>query len=169
MSPRRPGLGVIERGAIGACGGRIAFIGPQRDLPADADAAERIRCDGRWITPGLIDCHTHLVFGGHRAHEFELRLAGASYGEIAAAGGGIVSTVKATRAASEDALVAGASPRLDRLIAEIEARVGNPDRVGTDRGLAAQLKASIVKFEASHPRLAGVANDVVDKLSAMGI
>ncbi len=109
LHPSRPGLGVIERGAIGACGGRIAFIGPQRDLPANADAAERIRCDGRWITPGLIDCHTHLVFGGHRAHEFELRLAGASYGEIAAAGGGIVSTVKATRAASEDALVAGAS------------------------------------------------------------
>src|SRR5688572_31285105 len=118
LHPGRPGLGVIERGAIGACGGRIAFAGPQCDLPANADAAERIRCDGRWITPGLIDCHTHLVFGGDRAHEFELRLAGMSYEEIAAAGGGIVSTVKATRAASEDGLVASALTRLDHLIGE---------------------------------------------------
>ena len=80
--------------------------------------AERIDCAGRWITPGLIDCHTHLVFGGNRAHEFELRLQGASYEEIARAGGGIVSTVAATRAASEAELVAGALPRLDALIGE---------------------------------------------------
>ena len=75
--------------------------------------AERIDCEGRWITPGLIDCHTHLVYAGDRAHEFELRLDGATYEEIARAGGGIVSTVKATRAASEDELVASALPRLD--------------------------------------------------------
>ena len=75
-------------------------------------------CEGRWITPGLIDCHTHLIHAGNRAHEFELRLQGASYEEIARAGGGIVSTVAATRAASEDDLVAGALPRLDALIAE---------------------------------------------------
>jgi imidazolonepropionase len=79
---------------------------------------ETIDCEGRWITPGLIDPHTHLVFGGDRAHEFELRLAGASYEEIARAGGGIVSTMKATRAASQAELVASALPRLDALIAE---------------------------------------------------
>src|SRR5258705_92075 len=69
-----PDLGVIERGVIAARDGRIAFAGGRSDFPSDADAAERIDCSGRWITPGLIDCHTHLVFGGNRAHEFELRL-----------------------------------------------------------------------------------------------
>ena len=112
------GLGIVENGAIAAKDGRIAFAGPEKDLPAGWDAGERIDCGGRWITPGLVDCHTHLVYGGDRAHEFELRLKGASYEEIARAGGGIVSTVKATRAASEDALVASALPRLDHLIAE---------------------------------------------------
>src|SRR3712207_6197431 len=112
------GLGIVENGAVAAIGGRIAFAGPAGDLPPGWDAAERIDCEGRWITPGLVDCHTHLVFGGDRAHEFELRLKGATYEEIARAGGGIVSTVKATRAASEDELVAGALPRLDHLIAE---------------------------------------------------
>jgi len=111
-------LGIIENGAVAAKDGRIAFAGPAQDLPSGWDAAERIDCEGRWITPGLVDCHTHLVYGGDRAHEFELRLKGASYEEIARAGGGIVSTVKATRAASEDELVASALPRLDHLIAE---------------------------------------------------
>ncbi len=114
----RDDLGIVENGAVAAKDGRIAFAGPTGDLPAGWDAAERIDCAGRWITPGLVDCHTHLVFGGDRAHEFELRLKGASYEEIARAGGGIVSTVKATRAASEDALMASALPRLDHLIAE---------------------------------------------------
>src|SRR6185295_8538342 len=82
------------------------------------NAAKKISLDGRWITPGLIDCHTHLVYACDRAHEVELRLAGASYEEIARAGGGIVSTVKATRAASEDELVAKSLPRLDALIGE---------------------------------------------------
>src|SRR5437879_10535059 len=111
-------LGVIERGVIAALDGRIAFAGSHSDFPSDADAAERIDCSGRWITPGLIDCHTHLVFGGNRAHEFELRLQGASYEEIARAGGGIISTVAATRASSEAELVSGALPRLDALIGE---------------------------------------------------
>lgn len=118
LAPTLPGLGAVERGAIGVRDGRIAFVGSEADLPSGWDATERVRCDGRWIMPGLVDCHTHLVFGGNRAHEFELRLAGASYEEIAKAGGGIVSTVKATRASSEDQLVAGALPRLDHLIAE---------------------------------------------------
>ena len=113
-----PGLGAIEHGAVAAIGGRIAFAGAMSDLPTGWDAKQRILLDGRWITPGLIDCHTHLVYAGDRAHEFELRLAGASYEEIARAGGGIVSTVKATRAASEDDLVAQSLPRLDALIAE---------------------------------------------------
>ncbi|PWB61354.1 MAG: imidazolonepropionase [Bradyrhizobiaceae bacterium] len=118
LAPGRPGLGLVERGAVGAVDGRIAFAGPETELPALWDAAREVRLDGRWITPGLIDCHTHLVYAGDRAHEFELRLAGATYEEIARAGGGIVSTVKATRAASEEALVAASLPRLDRLIAE---------------------------------------------------
>jgi len=113
-----PELGVIEHGVIAARDGRIVFAGSRSDFPSDADAAERIDCAGRWITPGLVDCHTHLVFGGNRAHEFELRLQGASYEEIARAGGGIVSTVAATRKSSEAELVASALPRLDALIGE---------------------------------------------------
>ncbi|KRA59773.1 imidazolonepropionase [Caulobacter sp. Root655] len=112
-----PGLGVVEDGVVAALNGRILYAGPAADAPA-FEAGDSIDCEGRWITPGLIDPHTHLVHGGDRAHEFELRLAGASYEEIARAGGGIVSTMKATRAASQDELLAGALPRLDALIAE---------------------------------------------------
>jgi imidazolonepropionase len=118
LASDRPGLCVIERGAVAAKDGRIAYAGPAADLPTDCDAKQRVALDGRWITPGLIDCHTHLVYAGDRAHEFELRLAGASYEEIARAGGGIVSTVKATRAATEDELVTQSQPRLDALMAE---------------------------------------------------
>ncbi|KAB0267713.1 imidazolonepropionase [Microvirga brassicacearum] len=118
LAPAEDGLGIVERGAIAARDGRIAFAGAMEDLPSSWDAADRIDCAGRWITPGLVDCHTHLIFGGDRAEEFELRLKGASYEEIAQAGGGIVSTVRATRGASEDDLVTGALPRLDHLIAE---------------------------------------------------
>ena len=118
MRGDRADLGEIERGVIAARGGRIVYAGAQTDFPVSADAAERIDCEGRWITPGLVDCHTHLVYGGNRAHEFELRLKGASYEEIARAGGGIVSTVAATRKATEAELVAGALPRLDALIGE---------------------------------------------------
>jgi len=109
------GLGLIERGALVTQAGRILFAG----LEAEAPHAQRsVDCEGRWITPALIDCHTHLVYGGDRAREFELRLAGATYEEIAKAGGGIVSTVAATRGASEDELVASALKRLDALLAE---------------------------------------------------
>jgi len=112
-----PGLGVVESGVVAAQGGRIVYAGPQADAPS-LNAAKQIDCGGRWITPGLVDCHTHLVYAGDRAREFEMRLAGATYEEIAKAGGGIVSTVKATRAASQDELVASALPRLDALIAD---------------------------------------------------
>ena len=118
LAPSASGLGVVENGLIAATAGRIAYAGPAADAPAGWDAAERTNCGGRWITPGLIDCHTHLVHGGNRAGEFELRLKGATYADIARAGGGIVSTVTATRAASEEDLIASALPRLDTLIAE---------------------------------------------------
>jgi imidazolonepropionase len=119
MSPQLPGLGIVEQGAVAVEGGRIVFAGPQADLPsALSGGAENIDCEGRWITPGLIDCHTHLVHAGNRANEFEMRLAGASYEEVARAGGGIVSSVKALRQASEDDLVRQSLPRLDALLAE---------------------------------------------------
>jgi imidazolonepropionase len=111
-----PGLGIIENGAIAAKDGRIAWVGPRAELPGPA--AETVDCDGAWVLPGLIDCHTHLVFGGNRAAEFEQRLAGATYEQIARAGGGIFSSVRATRAASEDALYDAALPRLQGLMAE---------------------------------------------------
>ena len=112
------GLGLVERGALVVDEGRIVFAGPASDLPAALTAAETVDCEGRLITPGLIDCHTHLVHAGNRASEFEMRLAGASYEEVARAGGGIVSSVRALRAATEDDLVAQSLPRLGALIAE---------------------------------------------------
>ncbi|WP_332772854.1 imidazolonepropionase [Phenylobacterium sp.] len=117
LASGRPGLGEVDDGCVAARDGRIVYAGPASEAPAFV-TDETIDCRGRWITPGLIDPHTHLVFGGDRAHEFELRLAGASYEEIARAGGGIVSTMAATRTASEAELVASALPRLDALIAE---------------------------------------------------
>ncbi len=119
FAPAQPGLGIIESGAIAANQGRIVFVGAQHELPAAWRKGARIvDCEGRWITPALIDCHTHLVYGGDRAHEFELRLAGATYEEIAHEGGGILSTVRATRDADEDELLRSALKRLDALIAE---------------------------------------------------
>ena len=103
--------GAIVDGALLVRDGRILWAGASGDLPAH-EAATTDRLDGRWVTPGLVDCHTHLVFGGDRSGEFEQRLGGATYEEIARAGGGIVSSVAATRAASEDALYASALGRL---------------------------------------------------------
>lgn len=119
MAEGSAGLGVVERGAVAARGGRIVYAGPEADMPSDLRTrGETIPCEGRWITPGLIDCHTHLVHAGNRAGEFEMRLRGASYEEVARTGGGIVASVKALRAASEDELVQQSLPRLDALIAE---------------------------------------------------
>ncbi|UJW75766.1 imidazolonepropionase [Rhizobium sp. SL42] len=117
LAPKLPGLGIIEDGAILIEDGRIAYAGHAADAPAGAGISV-VDCEGRWITPGLIDCHTHLVHAGNRAREFEMRLAGASYEEIARAGGGIVSSVRQVRDASEADLVAETLPRLDALIAE---------------------------------------------------
>lgn len=112
--------GAIENGAIGAKDGKIAWLGPMAELPGKPEKISRrqIDCNAQWLTPGLVDCHTHLVFGGDRAREFEMRLQGKSYEEIARAGGGIVSTVKATRAASADELEESAGVRLAALAAE---------------------------------------------------
>jgi imidazolonepropionase len=119
LASARTGLGIVEKGAIAVADGRIVFAGPESDLPAAiARSAEAVDCEGRWITPGLIDCHTHLVHAGNRAGEFEMRLAGATYEEVTRAGGGIVSSVKSVRAASEDELVRQSLPRLDALMAE---------------------------------------------------
>jgi imidazolonepropionase len=109
-------LGLIDDGVVAAKDGRIVYAGPADGAPAATGNVHD--CGGRLITPGLIDCHTHLVHGGNRANEWAMRLAGASYEEIARAGGGIVSTMRATREASEAELVASALPRLDALIAE---------------------------------------------------
>ncbi|AIF48544.1 imidazolonepropionase [Dyella japonica] len=112
--------GLIEHGAIAMHEGRIAWVGPQHALQGEANAlASHVEdLGGAVVTPGLVDCHTHLVFGGNRAHEFDMRLNGATYEEIARAGGGIVSTVKATRDASEDELFAQALPRAQALLAD---------------------------------------------------
>jgi imidazolonepropionase len=133
LAPVRPGIGMVEPGAVASKDGRITFAGPVAELPAGWDAVNQICLDGRWITPGLIDCHSHLVYAGDRSHEFELRLAGASYGDIALAGGGILSTVKATRAASEDDLVAATLPRLICLLAEGVTTVEIKSGYGLDR------------------------------------
>jgi imidazolonepropionase len=112
------GLGEIHDGVVAGCDGKIVYAGPASGLPAGLEIARRIDCQGRWISPGLIDCHTHLVYAGNRANEFEQRLQGASYADIARAGGGIVATVRATRAADDDALIATSLPRLDAMLAE---------------------------------------------------
>ncbi|WP_416799513.1 imidazolonepropionase [Ciceribacter azotifigens] len=119
LDPRRSALGIVEDAALVVRDGRIAYAGSAADLPSALIASsDVVDCEQRWITPGLVDCHTHLVHAGNRANEFQMRLAGASYHEIARAGGGIVSSVGKVRAASEDDLVRETLPRLDALIAE---------------------------------------------------
>jgi imidazolonepropionase len=178
LSPSHQGLGLIEDGLIASSGGRIVYAGVAAGGPA-LEAKERIDCGGRWITPGLIDCHTHLVYGGDRAHEFERRLAGASYEEIARAGGGIVSTVNATRRASEDDLVAAAVPRLDTLISEgvttIEIKSGYgleleterrqlraARRLGETRAIA--IRTTFLGAHAIPPEMKGDSSGYIDKV-----
>ena len=118
MEPGGEAYGAIRDAAIGIADGRIVWTGREADLPGapEALALSVERLDGRWITPGLIDCHTHLVFASNRASEWEKRLNGATYEEIARAGGGILSSVRATRAASQADLTASAQKRLDALM-----------------------------------------------------
>ena len=152
------------------------------ELPTGWDAPRRVALDGRWVTPGLVDCHTHLVYAGNRANEFELRLSGASYEEIAQAGGGILATVRATRAASEDALVEATLRRLDCLLAEgvttIEIKSGyGLDRetelrmLRTARRLARERKVEVItSFLGAHaipPEANGDKERYIDEVCAM--
>ncbi|MFT6022719.1 MAG: imidazolonepropionase [Ascidiaceihabitans sp.] len=125
--------GLIENAALVIEGDQIAWVGPQADVPTQYRDLDRVDLQGRLTTPGLIDCHTHLVFAGNRAREFEMRLQGASYTELAKAGGGIVSTVSATRATDLDGLVALALPRLDALIGEGVSTIEIKSGYGLDR------------------------------------
>ncbi|MGF1608819.1 MAG: imidazolonepropionase [Kiloniellales bacterium] len=176
--------GAIERAALAVEDSRIAWLGRESELPGrpTALAQEVHDLDGRWITPGLIDCHTHLVYGGDRAAEFELRLKGASYAEIARAGGGIRSTVAATRAADEESLLAAALPHLRALLAEGVTTVEVKSGYGLDfetelkqlrvaRRLAAELPVTLrTTFLGAHalpPEYDGRADDYIDTVIAM--
>jgi imidazolonepropionase len=176
--------GAVEGAALAAEAGRIAWLGPTGELsrkPGDL-AREVHDLAGRWVTPGLIDCHTHLVYGGDRAGEFELRLGGASYEEIARAGGGIVSTVEATRVASEQALFAAAARRLDAICAEgvttLEIKSGygldldnelKQLRVARALGEArpVTVKTTFLGAHALPPEFAGRAGAYIDAVVAM--
>lgn len=136
--------GLIEGGALVVDGEKIAWVGPLADLPERYAQSETVSFEGCLITPALIDCHTHLVFGGDRAKEFEMRLEGASYEEIARAGGGIVSTVGATREASEEKLLDDALARVDALIAEGVATIEIKSGYGLDRETELKCSASPV-------------------------
>jgi imidazolonepropionase len=124
--------GIVEDAAMAVSDGRISWLGPRDALP-EGDAVETLSLGGRWLTPALIDCHTHLVFAGNRAAEFEQRLAGASYENIARAGGGIMSTVRATRAASDQTLLEQTCRRLETLRREGVATVEIKSGYGLDR------------------------------------
>ena len=126
--------GVMRGVAIGVANGKIEWIVPQVDLPKFNSKVEIIDGQNKWLTPGLIDCHTHLVYGGNRANEWEMRLGGVPYEEIAKQGGGILSSVKATRIASEDELVDVAVPRLNQLACEGVTTVEIKSGYGLDLG-----------------------------------
>jgi imidazolonepropionase len=154
MAGDQPAMGRVEDGLVASKDGRIVYAGSRSKAPF-LKPSQETDCGGRWITPGLIDCHTHLVFGGDRAREFELRLAGSSYEEIARAGGGIASTVLATRQASAEMLNSAALARLDALLAEgvttVEIKSGyglsladEVRQLGIARGLADQRPVSII-------------------------
>lgn len=139
--------GLIEDGAVLVENDRIAWAGPARDAPKD----DKTDCGGRLLTPGLIDCHTHIVYGGNRANEFEMRLNGASYAEIAKAGGGIVSTVRATREASEDQLLQSAAARLEALLAEGVTTIEIKSGYGLDVDTELKMLRTARRLGDTHP------------------
>lgn len=170
---------VIDDAMIAARDGRIVYAGPGAGAPAFA-AARTIACAGRLVTPGLIDCHTHLVYGGSRAGEFEARLAGASYEQVARAGGGIVSTMRATRAASVDDLVAQSGRRLADMIADgvttVEIKSGYGLNLAAERTMLraaralgqAQRVSVMTTFLGAHalpPEYAGNADGYIDDVA----
>jgi imidazolonepropionase len=184
----QPGLaqpyGLIEDAALVVKAGRVHWLGPRAALPAalESDCEARHALGGALVTPGLIDCHTHLVYGGHRAQEFEQRLQGVSYEEIARQGGGIVSTVRATRAASEQTLLAQSLPRLRQLMGEgvttLEIKSGyglalahEQKTLAVARQLGSQNPVSVrTTFLGAHalpPEFAGRADDYVDEVLRM--
>jgi imidazolonepropionase len=142
------GYGLIEDAAILLEGNRIAWVGPTAEAPAAQDQRD---CGGRLVTPGLIDCHTHIVYGGSRAHEFEQRLTGVSYAEIAKAGGGIASTVRATRSQSEADLSAAALKRLDPLLAEGVTTIEVKSGYGLDRDTELKMLRAAWGLSAARP------------------
>jgi imidazolonepropionase len=171
------GYGEIRDGALAIAGKRIAWIGAAREWPDDAHATRRLSCGGRWATPGLIDCHTHLVYAGTRAREFERRLEGATYADIAREGGGIIATVRATRNASEDELVRQSAPRLAALAAEgvttVEIKSGygldvenemKQLRVARHLGdeCGVDVRTTLLAAHALPPEFAGRADDYID-------
>ena len=170
--------GAIESGAVGIADGKIAWIGPESELPSDVNC-KTLSLNGRWLTPALIDCHTHLVFGGDRAGEFEQRLSGVSYEEIAKGGGGILSTVEATRAASPDELTKSATGRLHALSREGVSTIEIKSGYGLDvenemkilrvaRALAGSSGISVsTSFLGAHsvpPEFAGKADQFIEML-----
>jgi imidazolonepropionase len=175
------GLGMVDDGLI-ACGeGKILYAGPASAAPRDLEALEAVDCLGRLITPGLIDCHTHLVYAGNRAHEFEQRLKGVSYETIAKQGGGIMSTVKETRIASDEQLLAEALPRLNALMNEgvttVEIKSGyglslehERKQLRVARELAhanargVNVTTTLLAAHALPPEFAGRADDYVDEV-----
>jgi imidazolonepropionase len=175
--------GAIEDGALAIRDGTIAWVGKRSDMPQGLVAPKTTQNEapGCWITPALIDCHTHLIFGGNRAGEFEMRLCGDSYESAARRGGGILSTVAATRAASEEELVEMASPRLDRLMADgvrtVEIKSGYGLTLESElkmlraarqlgRAKDIEVRTSFLGAHAVPPEFAGRPDDYVDYIIA---
>jgi imidazolonepropionase len=174
------GYGLVAAGAIAIAGGRIAWAGPEAELPSAFARWPREGVGGALVTPGLIDCHTHLVYGGHRAGEFARRLQGASYAEIAREGGGILATVRATRALDTAALVAAALPRLDAALTggttTIEVKSGYGLEAATElrqlraaRALGQARRVAVVTtclgLHAVPPEYAGRPGDYIDAVA----
>ncbi|WP_337660231.1 imidazolonepropionase [Anderseniella sp. Alg231-50] len=151
MAPGTEAYGLVEGAAIALDAGRIAWCGGGDDIPSHYAGWQHDDLEGRLVTPALIDCHTHIVFGGDRAREFEMRLQGASYEEVARAGGGIVSTVSATRRANEQELLNSALPRVDALLAEGVSMIEIKSGYGLDVDTELAMLRVARKIEAQRP------------------